>query len=334
MRTSLTLIVLILGSFISQNSTAESSFASACVNHFHITNDPQYDSSIEIELGTIPEVLQLFTTPDGMLSGILRGKPLPSEFAEALKKKFPEHRNQLSRISWDKLNPETQRKIVAWVHQNQDFRESRIIQGLIPKESVKIYLKDPISIFGKTYEIGWNELPLRNILGHTPLHFTSPNSIADFSTLEMHVRQRVNPSRNLENTWRLLEALKIKPVPVHQHVVGNLDSKNFSPHLLIETARLIEFHRRLNLYTEMLRILNRKPIESFHDEEHLFFDSLKQDRLQSDFMETFKSLRSSSSNSSSPSKHPPKRNPAYVCLRLPGTYDHSIRNYTPRLWIT
>jgi len=318
MRTSLAGLALILGAFISHSSTAEPLLTSTCAYRFQTINDPLFDSSIEIELGTIPQVLNLFTTSDGMVSGILRGKPLSPELAQALKKQFPEYKNKLSRIPWEKLNPETQRKIVAWVHQTQDFDNSRLIQGLIPKQSIKIYLSNPTSIFGKKYEIGWNELPLRTILGQEPLHFTSPKSMANFSALEMHIRQRVNPSKNLEETWNLLEVLKINPVPVHQHVVGKLTPETFGPHLIIETARLIEFHRRLNLYNEMLRILNKKPIESIHDEKHLFFDSLKQDRLIDDFMNTFISLRPHSSDHSS---RRPRRNPAYVCLRLPGTYD-------------
>lgn len=318
MRTSLVVPVLIFGALISNSSTAGSPLASTCTYYFQTINNPEYDSSIEIELITIPKVLQLFTTTDGMLLGILQGKTLTSELSQTLKKQFPEYRNKLSRIPWEKLNPETQRKIVAWVHQDQSFKKSRLIRGLIPKQSIKIYLETPTSIFGKQYAIGWHELPLREILGQEPLHFTSPKTMTDFSTLEMHLRQRVNPSRNLEDAWNILEALKINPVPVHQHVVGNLSPENFRPYLIIESARLIEFHRRLNLYTEMLRLLNRKPVEKIHDEKNIFFDSLKQDRLQSDFLGTFMNLASIAPDQP---KQAPRRQPAYVCLRLPGTYE-------------
>lgn len=168
----------------------------------------------------------------------MRGTNLPFEFTENLKKQFPELGNKISRIPWNKFKPEIQRKIVAWVHEGQFFEDSRLIQGLVPKEFMKIYIEKPTSIFGKKYETGWNNLPLKEILGKEPLHFTSQKTISDFSTLEMHIRQKVSPSRNLEEAWNLLEALKINPVPVHQHVVGKWSLENFSPNLFIESARL------------------------------------------------------------------------------------------------
>lgn len=310
----------------SKTAHSAQSTPSACTLFFQSLQQslryPQYDSSIEIELKTTPEVLRLLTTSDGKISGLLRGKTLPSELSQSLKKQFPEFGNKLNRIPWDRIDPETQKKLIVHAHHEQTFWESRNLQGLIPKEVIRVYLKRPTFLFGKTYAAGWNDLPLREMIGRSPLDFTSPESLQYFETVEIHLRQKVNPSQNIEEAWALLDLLRVSASPAHQHIVENLSREKFTSRPLEESLRLVEFHRRINLYVEMLRILNGRPIETItdpNDPMNIYFDSLHQRELQDDFLNLVTSVKEQG-ETFDPRTY---RNLAYVSLRLPGTYDGS-----------
>lgn len=313
----LLLMITPFGMLFPQSLLGANLFHSDCSSLFQASFEPQYDSSIEVELATSAEVLQLFTTPDDRLSGLIREKPLSPELRWILKNQFPTFENRLAEIPWDQLSPELQKKLVAWTHQGQLFSDSRIIHGLIPKKSIRILLQNPIILFGKRYEPGFVEFPLREILSTEPFHFTHPESIETFSGIEIHFRKKIRPSQNLEGAWRFLEIAGLHANTAHQHIVGKFSKEKLAINPLLESSRLVEFHRRLNLYTEMLRLLNGKPIETIEQDGISRFDSLHQSEFQDDFLRIYLSI-TGTLRRYTPTLY---RNIAYVSLRFPGTYD-------------
>jgi hypothetical protein len=77
----------------------------------------------------------------------------------------------------------------------------------------------------------------------------------------------------------------------------------------------------MNLYVEMLRVLDRKPLETLGDLENTYFDSLHQQELQDDFLNLVTSIKKEDETFDRRFY----RNLAYVSLRLPGIYDGTDR---------
>jgi len=219
------------------------------------------DTAIEIELQMTPNVMDILTTTDGTLKPIL-GDVIPDEVLAWAKKKRIS-KDILPVTKWEILPYDLKRKLLS-TPESDDFggdnwANLKKVIGLKTKNKVLVNFKEETTLFGKKYGVGKKEINLKSIFG--TVEHMSIKSRARFGGVELHVRSPLEPGTVSEDTWKLLDLLKIEKPNEHLHTLGRLPIKLLKKDPELEAARVVDYWTRLNLYYEMKTLREGKGLK-------------------------------------------------------------------------
>lgn len=241
-----------------------------------------YQSSVEIEIGANPAVLELFTTTDGTVGPVLGDisvLKLPASLQETLQA-WTRNWTIFHKVPWDVLSPQEKADLImaAASIRNQSFYSNygngRTVPGLVYREKIKLHFPRLTRFMGKDYPRGTHEFAASDIFASTKIEFMGPERMSKDLGFELHLRGNLNAGENFLSARALQQALVGTSQNVHQHIVGPLPRTFASPLLtspwtnaiandVLQTHRAAEFESRVSLAIEIQMILNRHKFQTY-----------------------------------------------------------------------
>ncbi|MEO5668756.1 MAG: hypothetical protein ABIR96_11910 [Bdellovibrionota bacterium] len=243
------------------------------------------DSSVELEIGSNRGTMDLFDTTDGTLAPVLGKADLPDALAKTLHEVYPEVAD-LKTLPWDALDSESQVALIehAAKQSGHDFFKDRKVPGLRYREFVDLNFSKPTEFLGNKFPAGKHRFKSADIFHGTAIEFKGPNSMTEKLGFELHVRSPDSPGTTLKNAWSLEEGLGYRPGNLHQHVVAEIPQAKLDANPFLQSTRMAEYYRRINLYAEMKNVLSGSPVTLNRDAEGVSnFGNMQDSNLNSVF---------------------------------------------------
>jgi hypothetical protein len=248
---------LAVSSLLWFTSLAHAARGTECIlNALRTLKDPQQDSSVELELNMTSRVLNLLTTSNGKVGGLLEGREeLPSWFQEWAREKHPATQDTRD-LDWDLLDNKTKIHLLQDLSQgrHQRFYSDRQIHGIAVKKQVTVSFSRPTVFLGKHYGPGENVVDLSSVMGGK-VEYRGPTEVDSVSGVELHFRGNQSAGQMSNDAWKLLDGLGIKRNHQHVHIVSPLPEEELKNDPEVEPARMADFFRRANLAAEMAHII-------------------------------------------------------------------------------
>jgi hypothetical protein len=233
------------------------------------------DAAIELEMDMSDEVLALLTTRDGTVGSLLKRRESLPEWFVAEMKRARLMEKDFNRVSWDSLDPVTQKKLLKSIlkARDQDFGENRRIHGLQVRKKVTLRFGEPTLFMGREYVAGDHEIALDGLL--LPyVEARGSKSMRDGSGVELHARNSSGAGNLSVDARTLQKGIGIPVTHQHGHVVARRSVGAIPEDPKLEAAIKGDYVRRANLVAEMLaivedgkRIWNKEVFGSFGVDE-------------------------------------------------------------------
>lgn len=217
---------------------------------------PERKSSVELELDIYretPEVLEMLTTVNGKVSGVLDSMGAPTELVEWARVNRPAS-GDLGELAWESLPLDVRHAVLKRVSIPRigSFFGNRSVIGMKVKDRLKLHFREPTDFDGKHYEPGFHEVDVRGMFG--AVEYADPSDMAEFSGIEVHFMSSQSAGTATQDAWKLLDALNIVRPHQHVHTVAILPLEAMRAHPTLEVTRMIEYWLRANLMAEILAI--------------------------------------------------------------------------------
>lgn len=182
----------------------------------------KYQSAVEVEIGSTPKVIELFTTTDGTISPVL-GKydidSIPPKLLETLKD-FVGENGDVRSVPWDVLSVAEKIELVSSSSVGNKFFESRTIPGLQYRNEITLTFSKTTRFLGKDFKPGKHKILTSEIFGNTAIEYMGPDRMHEDLGFELHVRSSLPAGENLKSARVLQTSLSDSQANVHLHMVG------------------------------------------------------------------------------------------------------------------
>ena len=244
-------------------TSSQSLFAGApnmdrCVGILKGLKNPEFESSVETELGASPRIMAMFTTTDGTIAPVMGKTEIPEDVAKLLREAYPEV-SDLKSIEWAALDHETQVRLIEYAAEkgNQEFFSNRDVPGLEILDSVDLHFTRRTQFMGKSFAPGVHTVNPRDFLMKDKVQFMGPSNMSKNLGFELHFRTDLSAGENLKEAWKFVRAVRGIEGSVHQHTLSKMPMKKLkSIDGPIESTRLTEYFARVNMFTEMHAVVN------------------------------------------------------------------------------
>lgn len=247
--------------------------------------NPERVSSVELELYVLPElpeVLNLITTENGLVSGLLDQHPkrgqMPADLAAWFASQKPGQAPET--VEWDSLPQEIRKKLLDWVGPSRGFGfyANRRVFGMKVKDKLELKFSKPTKFLGKQYKPGKHLVDVSSALGSV-VEYPESGAIYDFTGIELHFMSRDSAGTASREAWILLDALGIPRNHQHVHIVAPLPIEKLKANLRLELTRMLDFWIRTNLMAEILGIRAGFGVTQKSE----FFGTLTRDKIDHAF---------------------------------------------------
>ncbi len=243
------------------------------------------DSAVEIEVASIPKILNILTTPDGTVDSLMRHPKRKTPIA--LPAGFPTHPTggevgaDLRSLRWDSLHPDD--KLLLLRHltsfKKTDFFEDRRIPGVSVKKEVVLNFKRSTGFLGQTYAPGSHRVDVSRVF-QGPVEYASRAYVKSVGYVEIHLRAHLSAGAVSNDAWTFLDALGVARTHQHVHIVAPLPRQALEAEPNLEAAVLGDFYRRVNLLAEMSTLFDDGfPIEEKARRKIVYFAPLRAENL-------------------------------------------------------
>ncbi len=221
------------------------------------------DSAVEIEIsGTVVD--PLMTTLDGTLRplvGELGVEGLPKELRQSLESTFP-GQDPLT-AEWDLLTSKEKQQLILYVAKtkNQNFFKNRNVEGLKYRDTFQMTFREPTTFLGKNYAAGKHTFQTSEVFGGTKIEFSGPEGMKENLGVEIHLRTSQSAGTNFQASAILQKGLTSRVSSVHEHIVAEMPLEQMSKNPELTALKMVEFYRRVSLFTQTLRALKGHEIE-------------------------------------------------------------------------
>ena len=217
---------------------------------------PERKSSVELELDIYretPEVLEMLTTVNGKVSGVLGSLSAPVELVEWARVNRPVSGNP-GDLDWESLPLEIRHAVLKRISTPRigSFFSNRSVIGMKMKDRLKLHFREPTEFDGKHYEAGIHQVDVHGMFG--AVEYADPSDMAEFSGIEVHFMSSRSAGTATQDAWNLLDALDIVRPHQHVHTVAKLPLEEMRAHPTLEVTRMMEYWLRANLMAEILAI--------------------------------------------------------------------------------
>ncbi|NBS20141.1 MAG: hypothetical protein EBS74_10250 [Flavobacteriia bacterium] len=257
------------------------SIVAKCLPALYKLNEPQQESSIELEMLTEPAVLSLFSTSTGKVGEFFEGGPVPVELEWKFAGKTKE---EIKDLFWHELTfSERMSLLQGSAHRKRtSFFSDRRIPHLVYADEVPLHLRHETQFLGRSYEPGPQLLRTQDFL-KGPIEYMGPTN--DPHGVELHFRTN-RPAGEVSRSARTFQEMLGIPI-THQHayVVTPIPQKALEADPRLVSLQHADFFRRVNLAAEMMSIVDRhhsitQNKQKMGDQEVMFFSWLELDKLQ------------------------------------------------------
>ncbi len=227
--------------FLQSKSRSTSASGTAIVNR---------DTSVEIEIHAHPAILNLLTTPDGTVGGLLGDMPPPENFAALYGGRAP------TDVPWDPLADWRKRLLLQHVARNKptSFDENRAVPRVSMKKEVALDFARETTFLGTVYPPGRHRVDVARVFRE--LEYMSADSVNNVSGLELHFRDNRSAGKVSNDAWTFLDGLGVPRTHQHVHVVAPIPVEALERDPNGQAAAMGDFYRRANLLAEMTDIVD------------------------------------------------------------------------------
>lgn len=242
------------------------------------------DTSIELEFLMSEKVMDLLTTENGKVDGLLGDLEPPDWFVKLIREKSK--RRDPMKVKWDELDFKTKRELIAYKtkFKSTSFFEDRVMAGIKVKDRITLNFPEKMKFLGKTYKPGVHKVNVSKIFG--PVEYCcSDFGMKNLAAVELHFRTNLSSGQVSNDAWKFLDFSGIERSHQHAHTVAKIPKLRLKRKPVTTTAIMGDFFRRVNLAAEMHDIyFNSGKIHSVSSfgfsARVIFFDFLKRDVLQ------------------------------------------------------
>lgn len=250
----------------------------SCSQAFLKLEQVRNDSSVELEMIASEKVLQILDSVNGKLGGVIREAELPAELKAELARLFPNQAPE--ELAWAKIPAMVQKKLInAQVQaRGQSFWQNRRIEGLRVKEKIHLVFTRETSFLGKVYPPGNHLVDVSKAMGK--VEYGSTDDLQILNHVELHFRAPL-PAGQASREARVFQfGLRAEQTPQHVHIVTPLPMELLRANPRLEGARLGDYFRRVNLFSEIASIFEGWPIRTIQSRDTVYFDNLTRSRLR------------------------------------------------------
>ncbi len=246
----------------------------------HALARPKQDSAVELELDMTEEVLDLFTTSNGKVSGLYGKIPLPTWFAQWVEDHRPRVRSPKN-ILWQSLDYDVRIRLLRDLGKarRQKFFDDRQIHGLVIKGNLTLKFSKKTKLLGKEYSAGTHTVKSEGFL-QPIVEYMGPGSVKSASGVELHFRASQASGSLSNDAWVFLDALNIERPHQHIHIVAPLPMRELQKDPAHQAMLMAVFYANVNLAAEMISILEEGSIiQTSQDEVATYFAPLSPHNL-------------------------------------------------------
>ncbi len=225
--------------------------------------EPQFDSSVELELKLTPETMQFITSTDGTLRPF---GPLPARTQKWIEENKPRYADKMRELPWDQLPFEEKQYLMRRPGPAHDFFRDRSIKGTKIRDEIEVVFRKNTTFLGQMYPRGKHTLRTASFM--TPhVEYGDPNHMKNAGDIELHFRVRQSAGSASKDAWTLLEGMKIPRNHQHVHIVAKMPLARLMADPTNEGFRSADFIRRANLLAEMISVMEGTKI--FQHSDHI-----------------------------------------------------------------
>jgi hypothetical protein len=216
-------------------------------------------ASVEIEMSMSGPVLNLLTTTNGMVGGLIKTGKLSKDYLTWAEMFYPE--KDPRQIEWDLLDDQIKLILLKQVSRDKttNFFEDRSVPNVKVKDIIHVKFDTETVFLGQKYAAGEHDIDLSAFFGR--VEYMSPTSVKNFSGVELHLRSAdLEAGHLIESAWALQTGIGTSKTHFHEHIVNPLPMKALESKPVETSLVLTEYYRRLNLLAEFVTVLKRQGI--------------------------------------------------------------------------
>lgn len=223
----------------------------SCLSALNKLAHPKFDTSVELEMASDAPVLKLFTSSNGLVSGILKQGDVPEKIQQLFPDKNPD---EILKTPWRDIAPYKQIEILraGAASKGTSFFQDRRIPDVKYEQGFFANVEKPTEFLGKVYTEGLQSIWPKEFL-KGPIEYMGPMNRPD--AVELHFRIKKPAGETSKEARKFQEIIGVKPTHQHVYIVNPIPFKRLEKNPKLIATQNADFYRRVNLAAEMIGVM-------------------------------------------------------------------------------